>query len=114
MKPSQRATSISIRLSSETGFTCFSRQTKSNGVHGSHLRYERLPAASDTEGDGQVSILDMLYAHHKMPRQEALRLNPSVWKQTRLRNAESLTLGELHREFTANPGQGNDPEPRYV
>ena len=74
-------------------------------VHGSHLRYERLPAASDTEGDGQVSIIDMLYAHHKMPRQEALRLNPSVWKQTRLRNAEPLTLGELHREFTANPGR---------
>ena len=74
-------------------------------VHGSHLRYERLPAASDTEGDGQVSILDMLHAHHKMPRQEALRLNPSVWKQTRLRNAEPLTLGELHREFTANPGR---------
>ena len=74
-------------------------------VHSSHLRHERLPAASDTEGDGQVSILDMLYAHHKMPRQEALRLNPSVWKQTRLRNAEPLTLGELHREFTANPGR---------
>ena len=74
-------------------------------VHGSHLRYERLPASTDTEGDGQASIADMLYAHHKMPQQAALRFNPSEWSQTRLRNAEELTVGELHREFTANPGK---------
>ena len=74
-------------------------------VHGSHLRHERLPSTSDAEGDGQLSIMNMLYAHQKMPQQTALRLNPSVWRQTRLRNGEELTLGELHREFTANPGR---------
>ena len=74
-------------------------------VHGSHMRYERLPASTDTEGDGQASILNMLYAHHKMPQQAALRFNPSEWSQTRLRNGVDLTVGELHREFTANPGK---------
>ena len=74
-------------------------------VHGSHLRYERLPASTDTEGDGQAAILDMLYAHHKMPQQNALKFNPTEWRQTGLRNGEPLTLGELHREFTANPGK---------
>ena len=72
---------------------------------GSHLRLTRLPASTDTEGDGQVAILDMLYAHHKMPQQTALRFNPTEWRQTRLRMGESLTVGELHREFTANPGK---------
>ena len=72
---------------------------------GSHLRHERLPASTDTEGDGQVAILDMLYAHHKMPQQTALRFNPNEWRQTRLRTGDSLTVGELHREFTANPGK---------
>ena len=74
-------------------------------VHGSHLRYERLPASTDTEGDGQAAILDMLYVHHKMPQQNALRFNPTEWRQTRLRTGDPLTLGELHREFTANPGK---------
>ena len=74
-------------------------------VHASHLRYERLPAATDSEGDGQLTILNMLYAHHKMPIQEALRLNPSIWRETRLRNRDPLTIAELHREFTANPGR---------
>ena len=72
---------------------------------GSHLRHERLPASTDTEGDGQAAILDMLYAHHKMPQQTALRFNPTEWRQTRLRTGEPLTVGELHREFTANPGK---------
>ena len=74
-------------------------------VHASHLRHERLPAATDAEGDGQLTILNMLYAHHKMPQQEALRLNPTIWRETRLRNREPLTLAEIHREFTANPGR---------
>ena len=47
----------------------------------------------------------MLYAHHKMPQQTALRFNPTEWRQTRLRTGELLTIGELHREFTANPGK---------
>ena len=47
----------------------------------------------------------MLYAHHKMPQQTALRFNPTEWRQTRLRTGEPLTVGELHREFTANPGK---------
>ena len=47
----------------------------------------------------------MLYAHHKMPQQNALRFNPTEWRQTRLRSGEPITLGELHREFTANPGK---------
>ena len=72
---------------------------------GSHLRHERLPASTDAEGDGQAAILDMLYAHHKMPLQTALRFNPTEWRQTRLRTGDSLTVGELHREFTANPGK---------
>ena len=72
---------------------------------GSHLRHERLPASTDNEGDGQAAILDMLYAHHKMPQQTALRFNPTEWRQTRLRTGEPLTVGELHREFTANPGK---------
>ena len=74
-------------------------------VHGSHLRHERLPASTDTEGDGQAAILDMLYAHHKMSQQNALRFNPTEWRQTRLRTGDPITLGELHREFTANPGK---------
>ena len=47
----------------------------------------------------------MLYAHHKMPQQTALRFNPTEWRQTRLRTGEPVTVGELHREFTANPGK---------
>ena len=73
--------------------------------NGSHLRHERLPASTDAEGDGQAAILDMLYAHHKMPQQTALRFNPTEWRQTRLRTGDPLTIGELHREFTANPGK---------
>ena len=73
--------------------------------NGSHLRHERLPASTEAEGDGQAAILDMLYAHHKMPQQTALRFNPTEWRQTRLRTGELLTIGELHREFTANPGK---------
>ena len=72
---------------------------------GSHLRHERLPASTDTEGDGQAAILDMLYAHHKMPLQTGLRFNPTEWRQTRLRTGDPITVGELHREFTANPGK---------
>ena len=72
---------------------------------GSHLRHERLPASTEAEGDGQTAILDMLYAHHEMPQQTALRFNPTEWRQTRLRTGELLTIGELHREFTANPGK---------
>ena len=77
---------------------------------GSHLRHERLPASTDTEGDGQAAILDMLYAHHKMPQQAALRFNPTEWRQARLRTGDPLTIGELHREFTANPGKWMIPE----
>ena len=75
------------------------------GFTGSHLRYERLPAASDAEGDGQTAIIDMLYAHHKMPRPDALRFNPSEWRQTTLRNGGPVSVGDLHREFTSHPGK---------
>ena len=56
-------------------------------------------------GMDRAAILDMLYAHHKMPLQTALRFNPTEWRQTRLRSGDSLTVGELHREFTANPSK---------
>ena len=72
---------------------------------GSHLRYERLPAASDAEGDGQAAIIDMLYAHHKMPRPEALRFNPTEWRQTALRNGGAVNVGDLQREFASHPGK---------
>lgn len=72
---------------------------------GSHLRYERLPAASDAEGDGQAAIIDMLYAHHKMPRPEALRFNPTEWRQTALRNGGAVRVGDLQREFASHPGK---------
>lgn len=75
------------------------------GFTGSHLRRERLPAASDAEGDGQAAIIAMLYAHHKMPRPEALRFNPTEWRQTTLRNGGPVSVGDLHREFTSHPGK---------
>ena len=75
------------------------------GFVGSHLRHDRLPAASDAEGDGQAAIIAMLYAHHKMPRPDALRFNPTEWRQTALRNGGAVSVGDLHREFTSHPGK---------
>lgn len=75
------------------------------GFVGSHLRHDRLPAASDAEGDGQEAIIAMLYAHHKMPRPDALRFNPMEWRQTALRNGGAVSVGDLRREFTSHPGK---------
>ena len=72
---------------------------------GSHLRHERLPAASDAEGDGQAAIIAMLYAHHKMPRPDALRFNPAEWRQTALRNGAAVRVDDLRREFASHPGK---------